>query len=227
MKVLLVFIGLFLSINLYGGEPLENDEIEFIIVHGVQRVLPFDHVRYNNVAHWNYPKRSPPDEVVISHGCHFYKIQYVSQEISEHIGGKELGLNWLLIQPGEFCDLTGYIFAHPTLIASKYWDGRRYLVRSAQIRFAENDTYFITDQGFIEQYGLSNLYESLDLKRDIEACDYLDIMRPIDVDRLKKNKNVFLKSNTLCYKKGVYLHKIFAQKRSNKSIQPNAKASAD
>jgi len=227
MKNILIFIGLIFSVNLHGSEPLENGDVEFIIVHGVQKVLSFEHGRYNNIAPWNYPKESDPDVVVISHGCHFYEIQYVSQTLSEHVEGKELGLNWLLIQPGEFCDLSGYVFAHPTLIASKYWGGRRYLIDSVPIRFGENDTYFITDQAFIAEYGFSRLYESLNYKDDIEACDYLDILRPVDADRLKKNNNVFISGEKLCYKKGVYLHRLIAQKSSNKSIQPTANASAD
>lgn len=199
-NLILLFI---LVINV--GCALADSDEDLFVVYGVKSLIKLD----------SEPRLSPwlieADEKAVilkgdfdevglySAGCHFFEVTY----FAENLSGAPIELP-VRFQPGEFCDVSGYMFAHPTLIKVKRWDGTYYLGVSSRLRFDDKDSPFIVGDQTISEFGFQALYVQIE---NIEsACEDLKYLSEIELTRMLDDPTaVRSSSDSVCYSKGVYI----------------------
>lgn len=144
-----------------------NDEV-YYIVNGVSKLNKREDLS-SNVMPWKIDaaaEESEFDEVItFSHGCTFYDIEYFLDGTLK--SRKVLPVR---VQPGEFCDLRNLVFAHPTLVKIKRWEGINYYLGSAPIIFDQEERGYISGVDIPDDWNLDRLLVNYPVSSSSPFC---------------------------------------------------------
>ncbi len=194
------------STSCLGNKPAyKNGEELYFIAYGVKSLSSIENE--SNVLPWMREEKGA-DQVsdefefvgTFSHGCHFYEAVYELETLS----GESVEKASVRFQPGEFCDVSNYIFAHPTLVKLIYWDDKYYLEQFAKLRFDENDKGFFVGDESVREFKAEGAYAVLNTNKASEACEGKRYLSPIEVERMKAEPHIKVFDDRVCYTKGVY-----------------------
>lgn len=139
---------------------------------------------------------------IVSSGCRFFEVSYDVEDLS----GKPIELK-VRVQPGEFCDVSNYVFAFPTLIKTKVWEGKHYLDAFVKLSFDDEDSAFFVGDLSVQEFGFESYYEPI--KGTSSACENVDYLSKVELSRLLKESGVTRNAKgAVCYTKGVYINSI-------------------
>ena len=205
-KKLSLFIFIVLSKFCFADQtPTEK---VFLVVDGVYSVSSAK----ENIFPWLLEKSlkngKNKDEILIGSACHFYEISYVRTNIeNDHLGKSDLIK--VTVSPGEFCDLSQVVFAHPTLISAIKWNNHLYMKNYAEVKFDENQKMYILDSDFISKNNFTNYYLDLNISKNLEACIDRNLLSTAKQEIYLNEPFSLSTDMSICFTKGVYLRDIF------------------
>lgn len=201
----------FISLSLiFANSSFAKDRTEenFFLVQGIKKLNKLESERALSpwlIEEENKLKLAHKDEgeaLIVHSGCKFYEVTYFAEDLA----GKPLEL-LVRFQPGEFCDVSDYMFAFPTLIKVKYWEGKKYLEAFARVRFDGEDSMFIVGDEIVHELGVESLY--VPLSNIQGACEDSKYLSEVEISWMLDDPTVFRPSDkSVCYNKGVYINSL-------------------
>ncbi len=168
----------------------------FYLVDGVLKVdkrfdLP------SNLEPWLEAEQVDKDMdevIVVAHGCNFYDIEYSLYDATE-----ERDTVKVRVQPGEFCNLKDVVFAHPTIIRVRRWNGVKYFIDEAPLVFAEDDIAYIPGVYLPEDWGVDRLLIDYPPSQVSPFCMNVNQFSSIEANWLRSSPAVSVLGDELCH----------------------------
>lgn len=168
----------------------------FIVVQGVHKLE-----KMVDLASYRRSSAENPNEVIVSHGCEDYKVEYYLYGPSHDSDTVEVR-----ISPGELCDLTSFVFPEATVIRVEVIAGKYYLKDYSTIFFEGDDPvllpyeapseWCIDDIGSTRKKG--NLFPS-------ELCEKKSYLSTREMERMLSSGYVYDVGDRLCHKHAIPL----------------------
>jgi len=190
-KLLIVFLVTFSSCSF--SEIGKN----FILVNKVKRV----EILKNEKISVKYKTESEV-EIKIPNACAPYKITYFS---TGKVDGSYEDTIALVVMPGEYCDISNYVFSHPTLVSISKKNGEKFLDGYAELKIDEHNKFYLYEFDVIKKLNLTKFLVDLNIENNFEACRSEKYISEVDKKRLLESPNVLKVKNDICFVKGVYL----------------------
>ena len=188
--VIFIFISILSSSCVWAKNGIEK----FYLIEGVYKITKREDLNSNTVP-WLLAKDQALDDfdgeiTVVTHGCHFYDIEYFLKNTEERINVR--------VQTGEFCDLREVVFPRATVIKVKYWDNIAYLQESARLVFDKNDKAYIPGSDLPSSWNLSDLLEESPVNDQSRFCRSRASLSPRKVNSKLRSGYAREFENSIC-----------------------------
>ena len=185
----------------------EVTPIEFVVVSQTVSAKRLDRSETGNLYPWLTAKGG--SEFYVSNSCGFADYSYLGFRLREYQSGDTSNSKRVKIdaraQLGEWCRLSGSLFEGLTLLALRHWAEVPYIVGNADIFYRSDHAEYIVDPDFIEEFGLTDLLQTIEDPQNSTACVEKDQSGEDYFEWFVTQPNVRQFGEVACYIKGVHV----------------------
>ena len=172
MRTLIVVFCLWPLVSVATQEP---NRAELFVVSNTFSVARLDKASTGNLYPWTVPESDL--EIIVSNSCGFAAYTYIGFDLNAYINrtkhedadptARRISARGRL---GEWCTLSTYLFENDTLVVLGYWEDLIYVIGFADIYTDSDNTEYILDRDFIEEYGYGDLLRKIDEPDKSTGC---------------------------------------------------------
>lgn len=158
----------------------------------------------------NRPEKNDAEEILMIHGCGLFEVKMEGvwlRDLGENVQNAKFTSINAFVPGGEFCNIA-HLISGKKLLKIKLWNGKYYIVDYWKIEYETDEKLVIYESDSIVELGIENLYRDINIEKSVDACEPIEYLSPVELDRIMKEPYVIKKNNRVCFTKAVYLNEI-------------------
>lgn len=187
-----------------------SDEYEFVLVLQTQSVARVGLENGSNLFPWDSPTTLVNGEIleIVSNNCGFADYEYAAATLADYqqLAGDDRRSRRIAARAttGEWCRISNHLYEYETLIVTRMWAGRRYIVAHTDVFRDSPDRRYITEPHFISEWMLDEFVQPIPDPDSQNSCYAVEDL-PLDYELQLEAEGYERFDDLYCATRGVFL----------------------